>query len=160
MDWFGLFKSFCFCFNPSAGILLCWLQTLYQKCLGIGFSRDGDERRIRLTILRFSWVGWVKGRNLWTLTYFIPLWLFSHKWFFNCLTTIPNLIKLLKLSVKFYPYNTWLNACLPHPKPMLEYKDKTQVKSLCWDFLLWLSGSKPDWYPWGCRFDPWPRSVG
>ena len=27
-------------------------------------------------------------------------------------------------------------------------------------FLLWLSGYKPDYYPRGCGFDPWPRSVG
>ena len=27
-------------------------------------------------------------------------------------------------------------------------------------FPLWLSGNEPNWYPWGCRFDPWPRSVG
>ena len=24
------------------------------------------------------------------------------------------------------------------------------------EFLLWLSLNEPDWYPWGCRFDPWP----
>ena len=23
-----------------------------------------------------------------------------------------------------------------------------------------LGGYKPDWYPWGCGFDPWPPSVG
>ena len=27
------------------------------------------------------------------------------------------------------------------------------------EFPLWLSGNKPDQYPWGCGFDPQPRSV-
>ena len=27
------------------------------------------------------------------------------------------------------------------------------------EFPLWFSGNKPDWYPWGCRFDPRPCSV-
>ena len=30
----------------------------------------------------------------------------------------------------------------------------------CTEFPLWLSGNESDWYPWGCRFNPWPRSVG
>ena len=29
-----------------------------------------------------------------------------------------------------------------------------------WEFPLWLSGNESDWYPWGCRFEPWPHSVG
>ena len=29
-----------------------------------------------------------------------------------------------------------------------------------WEFPLWLSKNKPDWHLWGCRFDPWPHSVG
>ena len=28
------------------------------------------------------------------------------------------------------------------------------------EFALRLSGNEPDWYPWGCGFDPWPPSVG
>ena len=28
------------------------------------------------------------------------------------------------------------------------------------EFPFWLSNSKPDWYPWECRFDSWPHSVG
>ena len=27
------------------------------------------------------------------------------------------------------------------------------------EFPLWLSGNESDWYPWGCRFTPWPHSV-
>ena len=30
----------------------------------------------------------------------------------------------------------------------------------CTEFPLWLSGNESDWYPWGCRFNPWPRSMG
>ena len=29
-----------------------------------------------------------------------------------------------------------------------------------WEFPLWLSGNEPNWYPWDCRFNPWPCSVG
>ena len=29
-----------------------------------------------------------------------------------------------------------------------------------WEFPSWLSGNESDYHPWGCRFDPWPRSVG
>ena len=29
-----------------------------------------------------------------------------------------------------------------------------------WEFLLCLSSNKPDCYPWGCRFDPWPCFMG
>ena len=28
------------------------------------------------------------------------------------------------------------------------------------EFPLWRSGNEFNWYPWGCRFDPRPRSVG
>ena len=28
------------------------------------------------------------------------------------------------------------------------------------EFPLLLSGNKPDYYPQGCGFNPWPRSVG
>ena len=28
------------------------------------------------------------------------------------------------------------------------------------EFPLWLSGNKPNYYPPGCRFDPWPCSGG
>ena len=28
------------------------------------------------------------------------------------------------------------------------------------EFPLWCSGNKSNWYPWGCRFDPCPCSVG
>ena len=28
------------------------------------------------------------------------------------------------------------------------------------EFPLWLNGNDSDYYPWGCRFDPWPFSVG
>ena len=28
------------------------------------------------------------------------------------------------------------------------------------EFLSRLSGNESDWYPLGCRFDPWPCSVG
>ena len=28
------------------------------------------------------------------------------------------------------------------------------------EFLSWRSGSKSNWEPWGCGFDPWPRSLG
>ena len=28
------------------------------------------------------------------------------------------------------------------------------------EFPSWLSGNESDYHPWGCRFDPWPRSVG
>ena len=28
------------------------------------------------------------------------------------------------------------------------------------EFPLWLNGYEPDWYPGGCGFSPWPRSVG
>ena len=27
-------------------------------------------------------------------------------------------------------------------------------------FLSWLSGNEASYNPWGCGFDPWPRSVG
>ena len=29
-----------------------------------------------------------------------------------------------------------------------------------WGFPLWHSGNQWDLYPWGCRFAPWPHSVG
>ena len=28
------------------------------------------------------------------------------------------------------------------------------------EFPSWLSGNESSWEPWGCRFDPWPCSVG
>ena len=27
------------------------------------------------------------------------------------------------------------------------------------EFPLWLFGNEPNYYAWGCRFDPWPHSV-
>ena len=37
---------------------------------------------------------------------------------------------------------------------------RLMLKSWEQEFLLWLSGDEADLYPWGCRFDPWPPSVG
>ena len=34
------------------------------------------------------------------------------------------------------------------------------LKILSGGVLLYLSGNKPNWYPWGRRFHPWPCSVG
>ena len=28
------------------------------------------------------------------------------------------------------------------------------------EFPSWLNGNESNWYPWGCRFDPWPCSIG
>ena len=49
-------------------------------------------------------------------------------------------------------------------------KSKLNVQKICYDqsdlnmcqkeLLLWLSGNKSNYYPWGCGFDPWPHSVG
>ena len=33
---------------------------------------------------------------------------------------------------------------------------ENQPRSSTW----WLSSNEPSWYPWGLRFNPWPRSVG
>ena len=34
------------------------------------------------------------------------------------------------------------------------------VDNLKWEFLSWLIGNEPDYYPWGLRFDSWSHSVG
>ena len=34
------------------------------------------------------------------------------------------------------------------------------LERVFWEFPLWLSGNEPDYYPWGCGFNPWPHPVG
>lgn len=115
--WSFSLRSFYFSFDSSAVVLLCWLQALHQKCQARGLSGDGGERRIRLSVRDL--LHRVKGRSLWDLIDCIPFGYFPTDDFFSFkyLTTILSLITLLKLLVQIYSYNTWVNACLPSPKP-------------------------------------------
>ena len=58
----------------------------------------------------------------------------------------PNLSDVEHLSMCFWPfvYLIWRTVCL-HLLP--------EIPS-------WHSRNESNWEPWGCRFDPWPRSVG
>ena len=47
----------------------------------------------------------------------------------------------------------WLLSCY---MAQLNNCDKCMAQEL----LLWLSGSEPNDYPRGCRFNPWSHSVG
>ena len=40
------------------------------------------------------------------------------------------------------------------------HKDRSMEWNKMKEFPLWLSSNEPHQYPWGCGFDPWPRSVG
>ena len=59
-----------------------------------------------------------------------------------------------------------LSQFLSYSIQKYEIWDYTQIFSFfLWklsgkEFPLWQSGNKSNWYTWGCRFDPWPLSVG
>ena len=40
------------------------------------------------------------------------------------------------------------------------YEELQKKSKLSWSSCCGSAGYKPNWYPWGCRFDPWPLSVG
>ena len=53
---------------------------------------------------------------------------------------------------------TYTSGWPPTPALRSDAKEKKIIKSISsLEFLSWLSGKEPDWYPWRCRFDLWPH---
>ena len=76
--------------------------------------------------------------------------------------------KKIKLGI-FLPFEEWVGCREEHRQRLMRAEIKPLRNWNFWwkclfrriqEFLVWLSSNKPDWYPWGRGFDPWPRSVG
>ena len=52
------------------------------------------------------------------------------------------------------------SKCHPNYWSHLNVYEMVSLKSYFLEFSLWLRANKHYWYPWGCRMDPWPCSVG
>ena len=54
-----------------------------------------------------------------------------------------------------------LSGCLcPSSWSSPIFISQTRIKSLLREFLSWRSRNESNQEPWGCKFDPWPHSVG
>ena len=87
----------------------------------------------------------------------------------NIFYTLPHTIKSTSgcIRVLVSLYASGAQTLLPgaqhtpsHPSGPLTGSYSQVSKWADGKFPLWPTGSKSDQYPWGCRLDPWPRSMG